>query len=327
MKVFISWSGPASKAAAVALQQAIRDVFNGAKPWMSAEDLKPGQQWFTELMNTLADTRFAIACLTSQNLKAPWILFETGVVSGHFKEMKVVPLLFEGRLSDLVDPLARFHGATFDKAGVQQLFASINQSLGDPLSNRALKASVDAIWTDFDNAVRAALALEKPRIDVFLSVPMASFESDAQYQPFRAEAMKVVDALRGRCGLSVFCALESIESINQFDTYGVSAREDIEKLEQSANFVMLYPERMTSSAIFEAGYALARGIPCRFFVRNQHDAKYQLPFLMRKLPEVFSNVSIVDETEWTTCEDIAMRLEQNKSAWFGRRLHAEHVDD
>lgn len=326
MKIFISWSGSASKAAAVALQQAIRDVFNGAEPWMSAEDIKPGQQWFTEIMSTLSDTRFAIVCLTSRNLKAPWILFEAGIVSGHFGDMKVAPLLFEGRLSDLEDPMARFHGTTFDKPGVRQLFASINDSLGKPLSPKALNASFEAVWTDFESSVRTALALEKPPIDVFLSVPMASFKSDAEYKPFRAEAMKVLAALRDRCGLTVFCALEDIESIEEFETYGVSAREDIEKLEQSANFVMLYPERMASSALFEAGYALARGIPCRFFVRDQHEITNQLPFLMRKLPEVFSNVSIVDETEWSTFEDIAERLEQNKAAWFEKRLHAKLKD-
>lgn len=326
MKVFISWSGAASKAAATALQQAIRDVFNGAEPWMSAEDIKPGQQWFTEIMSTLADTRFAIVCLTSRNLTAPWILFEAGVISGHFGDMKVVPLLFEGQLSDLKDPMARFHGSTFDKPGVRQLFASINESLGEPLSPKALTAAFEAIWTDFESSVRTALALEKPAIDVFLSVPMASFTSDEEYRPFRVEAMKVFTALRDRCGLRVFCALESIESIEQFDTYGVSAREDIEKLEQSANFVLLYPERMATSALFEAGYALARGIPCRFFVKNQHDIKHQLPFLMRKLPEVFSNVSIIDETEWSTFEDIAERLEQCNEAWFRKRLRARFVN-
>jgi hypothetical protein len=321
MKIFISWSGEASRAAGVAMQHAIREVFRSAEPWMSAEDIKPGQQWFTELMNTLEETRFAIVCLTRSNMNAPWVMFEAGAVSGHFGELKVAPLLLEGELKDLVDPMARFHGTTFDEGGIRALFGSINDSLGRPLTKTVLAAAFGAVWPDLQAKVRAALQLEPP-IDVFLSVPMASLDSDAQYQPFRADAMKVVTALRDRCGLRVFCALEKIEALKQFDTYGAGARQDIEMLHDSANFVMLYPRRLPSSALFEAGYALARGMPCRFFVRDQTEADFKLPFLMRKLPEVFSHVSIIDSSEWTTYEDIADRLVQNAANWFGKRLRA-----
>lgn len=147
---------------------------------------------------------------------------------------------------------------------------------------------------------------------------MAAFETEAQYQAFRTDAMKVVTALRQHSGLRVFCAIERIESIKQFDTYGVGAREDIEALNDSANFVLIYPERLVTSALFEAGYALARGMPCRFFVRKTTD----LPFLMRKLPEVFQHVSIVDESEWRDYDELALRLQQNASAWFGTHLIA-----
>ena len=322
MKVFISWSGEASKGAATALSKAIGDVFNTAEPWVSASDISPGQQWFPTLMGVLAETKFAIVCLTHRNATAPWLMFESGAVSGRFGDLKLVPLLLEGAVKDLVDPMARFNGTAFDRGGVLALFGSINESLGTPMTPKALRAAFDAVWSELEAAVQAAIKGER-RTDVFLSVPMASFESDAQYQPFRADAMKVVKALRERCGLTVFCALEKIESIAQFDTYGAGAQQDIRELRQSANFVMLYPERLATSALFEAGYALALGMPCRFFVRDQHDERYQLPFLMRSLPEAFSHVSIIDDTEWTTYEHLADRLVQNKDSWFGKRHHAQ----
>ncbi|MBX3607416.1 MAG: toll/interleukin-1 receptor domain-containing protein [Piscinibacter sp.] len=322
MKIFISWSGDASKAAALALRQAIGDVFAGVEPWMSAEDIKPGQQWFGELMETLQETRFAIACLTRGNLSAPWVMFEAGAVSCHFGELKLAPLLLEGDVKELTDPMARFNGTRFDRAGVQALFESINESLGSPLKKKVLEAALGTVWPDLEKAVGAALRLDRPPVDVFLSVPMAAFDSDAQYQPFRAEAMKVVRALREQAGLTVFCALEKIESLAQFDTYGDGAREDIEMLGRSANFVMLYPQKLPTSALFEAGYALARGLPCRFFVRDQGQDAFRLPFLMRKLPEVFTHVSIIDDSEWKTYDDIAARLVKNAPAWFGKRLRA-----
>lgn len=147
---------------------------------MSAEDIKPGQQWFKELSNVLDETRFAIVCLTKSNMSAPWVMFEAGAVSGHLGELKVVPLL-EGDQSDLVDPMAHFHATTFDQNGVRLLFESINDSVGKPFTKKALGAALAAEWPELEASVKAAIAQDKA-FDVFLSVPMAAFESDTQYE-------------------------------------------------------------------------------------------------------------------------------------------------
>lgn len=323
MKVFISWSGDASKAVATALAQSVRDVFTGVEPWLSAENIEPGQQWFDVLMQALEDSRFAVVCLTERTLGAPWILFESGAVSAKFGKPKVVPLLLDFAPKGLVDPLARFNATAFDRASMRKLFDSINTSIDAPLKPKVLKAAFDSVWPDLETAVKSALEEErkalKPKYDVFLSVPMASFETDAEYKSFRADAMKVVAALRDRCGLSVFCALEAIQSKADFDTLGVSARDDMDILHHSGSFVMLYPQKLASSALFEAGFALALGLPSRFFVRDVKD----LPYLMQALPEAFTNVSILDSREWKTYDDIAARLEKNASRWFGQRAAAE----
>ena len=321
MKVFISWSGEASNAAARALQKAIGNVFTNAEVWMSSEDIKLGQEWFTELIGALDGTRFAIVCLTRRNLASPWVMFEAGAVSGTFRDLRVVPVLLEGDISDLVDPLARFNGTRFTADGMRRLFESINDSLGSPLTQAAVHAVFDKQWKTLNATVQKALRRD-PRYDVFLSVPMAAFGSDAAYQPFRAEAMKVVAALREGCALTVYCALERIASINDFDTFGEAAADDLAMLEQSANLVMLYPQRLPTSALFEAGFALARGLPCRFFVRDPSNDDHKLPYLMRKLPEVYSQVSIIDHTEWTTYEDIGNCLVRNRKRWFGQHLAA-----
>lgn len=326
MKVFISWSGQgsASEAAARALHAAIDAVFSGVEPWMSAKDIQPGQEWFGELMGTLQDTRYAIACLTRGNAQAPWLMFEAGAVSAHFGKPALVPLLIDGGdLKSLGDPLARFNGAVFDQAGVRALFGAINAQQDAPLKPKVLDAAFNEVWPALEQAVQQALAKDRPAVDVFLSVPMAAFDSDDDYVPFRADAMKVVKALREKAGLSVFCALEKIESLDQFDTYGDGAREDIEMLEKSAHFVMLYPKKLATSALFEAGYALARGMPCRFFVRNQSVDEHKLPFLMRKLPEVFTHVSIIDDSEWKDYDEIAARLVKNAPKWFAAGLRAQ----
>jgi hypothetical protein len=320
MKVFVSWSGEPSQTVAQALTQAIGSVFSNAETWLSSAEIQPGQQWFKELMDALDSTKFAIACLTTRTKAAPWIMFEAGAASGKFGAMKLVPLMLNGDLNDLSDPLRRFQGVVFGKQGVRSLFQSINESLGKPLTTIVLNAGFESIWPDLEKATLEAMRGDKPTYDVFLSAPMAAFNSDAGYKPFRAEVMKVVKALRD-LNLKVFCALELIESLADFDTAGIGAREDVEKLGQSGNFILIYPQALVTSALFEAGYALARGIPSRFFVKEPED----LPYLMRSLAEVFSNVSIIHSNEWKSYEDICATLKRSATAWFGKPLRAQIV--
>ena len=326
MKVFISWSGDTGKAAATALGQSVSDVFAGVEPWISAVDIQAGQQWFAELMTALEDSRFAIACVTKRTLGAPWIMFESGALSAKFGSAKLVPLMLDCVAKDLVDPLARFNGVQFDEEGMRSLFVSINKSVGAPLAAKALSAALKDVWPTLNAAVRDALEAERkalqPKYDVFLSVPMASFKDDSEYQPFRAEVLKVIHALR-ECGLSVFCALEPIDSMEKFDTHGISTQEDIDVLEHSGSFVMLYPQKLATSALFEAGYALAMGRPSLFFVRDEED----LPYLMQRLPEAFTNVSILDSREWKTYEDICKQLRHNADHWFRQGSVARLKDE
>lgn len=321
-KVFVSWSGPSSEGAAKALKKAIEAVFNGVEAWVSSEDIKLGEEWFGKLTAALAESRFAIVCLTRRNLASGWVMFETGAVAGTFRDRaKVVPVLLEGDTSDLVDPLKRFNGTAFNEDGMRRLFESINLHVGSPLTDEAVRELLRKQWKALKKAVDTALRTE-PAYDVFLSVPMAAFASDAQYQAFRAEAMKVVTGLRQRCGLRVYCALEKIASTKKFETGGTAAQQDLAALADSANLVLIYPERLATSALFEAGFALARGLPCRFFVRDQGRPEFRLPYLMGKLPEAYSNVSIIDASEWQNFDDITERLVENQVTWFGRRLAA-----
>lgn len=322
MNVFLSWSGDTGKAVALAVGQGVSDVFTGVNPWISAVNIQAGQQWFAELMKALEDSEFAIACLTKRSLSSPWIMFESGAVSAKFGSPKLVPLLIDCTAKDLVDPLARFNAVAFDEAGMRGLFTSINASVGSPVAPKALKAAFMGIWPDLKTEVGAILEAErrslKPAYDVFLSAPMAAFTDDRDYQPFRADVLKVLNSMRS-CGLSVFCALEPIESIDAFDTHGISTHEDMAVLQHSGSFVMIYPQKLATSAVFEAGYALALGRPSLFFVRDEKD----LPYLLQRLPEAFTRVSILDAREWKTYDDIAKLVKRNADHWFRQDVPAQ----
>jgi hypothetical protein len=81
MKVFISWSGEKSKAAAEALRDWLPLVIQSITPWMSRKDIAAGASWNKALAKELGETKYGIVCLTKMNVNEPWIHFETGAIS------------------------------------------------------------------------------------------------------------------------------------------------------------------------------------------------------------------------------------------------------
>jgi TIR domain len=110
MKVFISWSGPRSKAVAEALRDWLPDVMQAVKPWVSSEDIRKGKQWNLELTRELEGTHVGVICLTPENLTAPWLLFEAGALSKlqTEKDAHVCTYLVNMPYTDVTGPLAGF---------------------------------------------------------------------------------------------------------------------------------------------------------------------------------------------------------------------------
>ncbi len=146
-----------------------------------------------------------------------------------------------------------------------------------------------------------------PIFDVFLSAPMAGFRTADKYRSFRAEMMTLLAALE-ECGLSVFFAGRDVESPDQFDDPAYSVVRDIETLKNSRYLLMVYPERVVSSVLVEAGYALAMGMKAVYFVR---DTKH-LPFLLRHLDRVHP----VKIYEYETIDRIVSLVRRHKTSLF-----------
>ena len=147
--------------------------------------------------------------------------------------------------------------------------------------------------------------------DVFLSAPMAAYTDDDEYKRARLEVKKVFDAFQ-TSGFKVFWAAEKVESIDDFDPKDLSIEKDLDAISESKYFCLIYPQRQLTSAIFEAGYALALEKFSLYFVKEVAD----LPFLMRDTTEVYSYVRIHDSSEWTTIDDIAKMIHKHKEQMF-----------
>jgi hypothetical protein len=150
MKVFMSWSGARSKAAAELLHYWIKCVVQASQPWISTRGIDRGSLWFTEINNELKDTTFGIICLTQENKNAPWILFEAGALAKGLANSRVCTFLVDLETTDIRDPLAQFNHTLPDKAGLWNLVLTLNSSLDtNRLEPNILEGVFETYWPQF----------------------------------------------------------------------------------------------------------------------------------------------------------------------------------
>lgn len=150
----------------------------------------------------------------------------------------------------------------------------------------------------------------KVKYDVFLSSPMAAFTNDEEYKDDRKDTLRIVETLQDKCKFdSVFYAGRHIDSIDSFDAEDISIQNDYEALSKSRYFVMLYPKKIVSSVLVEAGWALALRKPSIYFVRNRDD----LPFLLKEAAMAYPRVKVYEENG---IDDIVKLIELNGEEIF-----------
>jgi hypothetical protein len=201
MKIFISWSGEQSKHVATSLRDWVPDLFQSVKPWISSEDLVPGERWATELARELANSSFGIICLTKQNLNSPWLLFESGSLAKQLNGSFVVPYMIDVTSADIKYPLAQFLGLEANEVGTRSLMQTINNLQAEPLSEGRFKRAFEKWWPDYqqrltsipkESAITGPVRSEREILEEVLSLsriqyrtqlrPLSSFTPDARTQ-------------------------------------------------------------------------------------------------------------------------------------------------
>jgi hypothetical protein len=146
MKVFISWSGKRSKALAVALKEWLPLILQYAAPWVSEKDISAGDRWAQAIAGELESSNFGILCITPENLRSEWILFEAGALSKSMLDAKVIPLLFGLELSDLSGPLSQFQALKVDQQGLMDVVKAINGVAENKAAESTIDQLVPALW-------------------------------------------------------------------------------------------------------------------------------------------------------------------------------------
>jgi len=157
VSVFIGWSGPRSKAVAIALAEWLPQVIQAATPWVS-EDMDRGAQWFATIGSHLKTADYGLLCVTAENAAEPWVLFEAGALALRTGEGLACPYLLDMAPAALQGPLAQLQAATANRDGTEQVVETINRLLDDGvrLPPDRLSRVFDRWWPDLDAKLEAA---------------------------------------------------------------------------------------------------------------------------------------------------------------------------
>jgi|SRR5262245_32738596 len=150
MKIFLSWSGDKSKAAALALRSWIPDIIQTVQPWMSQVDIDAGSRWSRDMSAQMEEAKFGILCLTKENQTAPWMLFEAGALAKTISDTFVCPYLIDLEPTEIRQgPLTQFQSKRANEKETWELIQAINKALkDDALSDDNLKRAFDKWFPD-----------------------------------------------------------------------------------------------------------------------------------------------------------------------------------
>ena len=158
MKIFISWSGEKSLAAAKALKEWLPLVLQGAEPWLSSEDIRKGSRWQLEIASALNEAAAAVLCLTRDNLKSDWLLFEAGAVSKALAPSPtlVCTYLIDVTSADVPLPLGMFQATAATREDTLHLLQNLNDAMAPPVPDERLNRLFSTFWPDLEKVIRAA---------------------------------------------------------------------------------------------------------------------------------------------------------------------------
>jgi TIR domain len=154
MRIFTSWSGERSKAAALGLKSLLQDLFEEAVQVFVSDHISPGEAWAQRLGAELERSEFGILCLTQENCQAPWLLFEAGAIAKKFGAARVVPYLID-ELPPVWDrsPLTQFQHVRADREGTYRLVENINTNRESPKPMDRLERSFNRWWPDLEQTL------------------------------------------------------------------------------------------------------------------------------------------------------------------------------
>jgi len=181
---------------------------------MSERDIDKGSDWWNELKILLTRAKMCIICVTRENVRSPWLYFETGAIAGKGEEAKVCPYLLgidPGMLAD--GPLGKYQCTMATKEETLGLVRSLNRALDATKRNDEglLEGNFETRWPEFEVELRRILALDAGKADEFVVTDadrLAGYNLSSEARTVLLEisrdATGTVQVIRSDAGVFVF---------------------------------------------------------------------------------------------------------------------------
>lgn len=125
--------------------------------------------------------------------------------------------------------------------------------------------------------------------NIFIATPIAGFLNKNDYKMYKKLIEEiVVEINRANIFGNVYCEITNLDDIADYDSPAASAAKDFNNVLNSEYFILLYPQRVVSSALIELGYALAKGKKILIISSD----KNALPYMALELDKIYHNVTI-----------------------------------
>lgn len=249
--------------------------------------------------NTLARISGLILMATPQlgSLRTPgflsWFSQDARALEAHGNLVTRINESFEEHiaLDETINTIRKYTIPTWAVEGVSDLWVdSLSSGIGLASSRRKIvRGSHTSIVKPTDKTAdaygwvkeRIEKALNRFSYDVFIAAAMAGHKGDAEYTASRDAVLALIDVLKEKCGMkSVFYAGSNIPTTKEFDPKAMALKIDLEAMRASKYFILYYPERIPSSVLYEAGWALILGKPSIYVIRNDQKETEGLPYLL-----------------------------------------------
>lgn len=155
MNVYVSYSGELSRDIASVIKECFPMIIQSLNVFVSAQDVKIGSFWRSELERTMEESECAIICITKENNNSPWLIFEAGMMA---KKTTLVPLLIDIGYQELNDPLAVFHATLLGKEGLYSIINLLNKKVSNKLDSAILSETFEVMWPMINDKISNILS-------------------------------------------------------------------------------------------------------------------------------------------------------------------------
>jgi predicted nucleotide-binding protein len=170
-------------------------VLQSIRPWFSGYDINAGSRWSSEIGKELEESRFAIICLTPENLDASWLNFEAGALAKSMQNAYVVPYLFGFEPSALTGPLAQFQAVRAKREDTWLLIQTMNRALGDSgIREERLRTLFDALWPAIEDRFKEIETVVPPKHTT--TGPKPAFDANTAFDSLSSKISHLEDTIR-----------------------------------------------------------------------------------------------------------------------------------